>query len=176
MDANTTQIADDNRVSAPGHRPHTWAKFASKGTRILDNDRASAPIPGLRTGVKFTGKSLLIVDDDPDTLQLLEFLMDNEGYTVQTANGAESAMALLYSFTPDAVLMDIRLPGLDGLTLTRLIRSTGKAKRIPIFVVSGTFTKVSVQEAYDAGCDGYITKPVDVGTFASTVSKYLDRD
>ena len=116
------------------------------------------------------------MDDDSDTLRLLEFLMASEGYVVQTAEGAEAAMALLYSFTPDAVLMDIRLPGMDGLQLTRLLKLTGKAKRVPILAVSASDTAVTIEEAYEAGCDGYITKPVDSHTFASTVRQYLDRD
>jgi CheY-like chemotaxis protein len=142
---------------------------------IAEDDPAAAPIPSVRTQVKCTGESILIVDDDSDTLRLLEFLMAREGYAVQTANGAEDAMALLYSFTPDAVLMDIRLPGMDGLQLTRLIKLTGTTKKIPILAVSASDTALTIQEAYDAGCDGYITKPVDANTFASTVRQYLDR-
>ncbi|MCU1234659.1 MAG: response regulator receiver protein [Candidatus Solibacter sp.] len=160
---------------------------------MADNNRGSARLPVLRQWARFTGKTILIVDDDPDTLHLFESLMEKEGYTVQTANGAESAMTFLHFFTPDAVLMDIGLPGIDGLQLTRLIRepwaaaradyrvqlgvalpSTGKARRIPILAVSATSTRATVQEAYDAGCDGYITKPVDIGTFASTVGSYLE--
>jgi CheY-like chemotaxis protein len=142
---------------------------------IAEDDPAAAPIPSVRMQVKSTGESILIVDDDSDTLRLLEFLMAREGYAVQTANGAEDAMALLYSFTPDAVLMDIRLPGMDGLQLTRLIKLTGTTKKIPILAVSASDTALTIQEAYDAGCDGYITKPVDANTFASTVRQYLDR-
>jgi CheY-like chemotaxis protein len=142
---------------------------------IAEDDPAAAPIPSVRTQVKCTGESILIVDDDSDTLRLLEFLMAREGYAVQTANGAEDAMTLLYSFTPDAVLMDIRLPGMDGLQLTRLIKLTGTTKKIPILAVSASDTALTIQEAYDAGCDGYITKPVDANTFASTVRQYLDR-
>jgi two-component system, cell cycle response regulator DivK len=143
---------------------------------IADDNPASAAIPSLRTRAKCTGKSVLIVDDDSDTLRLLEFLMAREGYVVETADGAEGAMALLYSFTPDAVLMDIRLPGMDGLQLSRLIKLTGKANKIPILAVSASDTATTMQEAYEAGCDGYITKPVDTSTFASTVGEYLDRD
>jgi CheY-like chemotaxis protein len=143
--------------------------------RVKD-DPAAAAVPSVRTQVKCTGESILIVDDDSDTARLLEFLMVREGYAVQTASGAEEAMSLLYSFTPDAVLMDIRLPGMDGLELTRLIKLTGTTKKIPILAVSASETALTIQEAYDAGCDGYITKPVDINTFASTVRQYLDRD
>jgi CheY-like chemotaxis protein len=143
---------------------------------MVDDNPATTAIPKTRTQTKCTGNNILIVDDDSDTLRLLEFLLASEGYAVRTADGAESAMALLYSFTPDAVLMDIRLPGMDGLQLTRLIKLTGKSKRIPILAVSASDTPLTIQEAYDAGCDGYITKPVDTDTFASTVRQYLDRD
>jgi CheY-like chemotaxis protein len=142
---------------------------------LIDNSPATVASPFGEIGPKSTGKTILIVDDDSDTLRLLEFLMSSEGYVVQTADGAESAMALLYSFTPDALLLDIRLPGMNGLQLTRLMKLTGKTQKVPILAVSSRDTALAIQEAYDAGFDGYITKPVDTNTFASTVGQYLDR-
>src|SRR5258708_2942946 len=82
---------------------------------LVAEDTRSIPVRQLGTRETGAGKSILIVDDNLDTLKLLEFLMVTEGYTVQTAAGAEAALTLLYSFRPDAVLMDIRLPGMDGL-------------------------------------------------------------
>jgi CheY-like chemotaxis protein len=131
-------------------------------------------VPEVPTGTKGAGKSILIVDDDPESRWLLEHLLTSEGYEVQTAEHAEGAMILLYTVRPDAVLMDIRLPGMDGLQLTRLIQMTS-ARKIPILAVSAGDKEFAVQEAYEAGCDGYIAKPVDLQTFATTVGGYLDQ-
>jgi len=122
---------------------------------------------------KGAGKSILIVDDDPETRWLLEYLMVSEGYEVRSADYAEGALNLLFNFTPDVVLMDVRLPGMNGLQLTRLIRLTSPQK-VPIVAVSADDAKFAVQEAYEAGCDGYISKPVDTRTFAATVGGYLE--
>ena len=102
--------------------------------------------------------------------------MSADGFAVRTAGGAEDALAHLYSFTPDAVLMDIRLPGMNGLELTRLIKLARGSKQFPIVAVSATDTAEMIQEAYEAGCAGYITKPVDTRTFASDVRHYLNMD
>jgi CheY-like chemotaxis protein len=131
-----------------------------------------------------TGKNILIVEDNQDILKLLKFLMTQEGYAVETADGAKAAMELLYTSTPDVVLMDIRLwtaptaangmIGMDGLELTRLIKLAPLSKKVKVVAVSAMDTAGAIQEAYEAGCDGYITKPVDVRTFASNVQQYLD--
>jgi CheY-like chemotaxis protein len=122
--------------------------------------------------LKGTGKSILIVDDDADTRWLLGELLTSEGYAVEMAESAESAMMLLYNFRPDAVLMDVRLPGMDGLQLTGLIQLTS-SRKVPIVAVSGGDNEYSVQDAYEAGCDGYIAKPVNPETFAASVGQYL---
>jgi two-component system cell cycle response regulator DivK len=120
------------------------------------------------------GKSILIVDDDSDTCWLLETLLTSAGYQVETAKYAEGAMKLLYNHSPDLVLMDLRLPDMDGLELTRLIRLT-TSRNVPIVAVSSGDRAFAAQEAYEAGCDGYIAKPVDNSTFAATVGQYLDQ-
>jgi len=122
---------------------------------------------------KGSGKSILIVDDDPESRWLLEHLMVSQGYEVRSTDFAEGAMRLLFNFTPDVVLMDIRLPGMNGLQLTRIIRLTSPAK-VPIVAVSAGDAEFAVQEAYEAGCDGYIAKPVDAQTFAATVGGYIE--
>jgi DNA-binding response OmpR family regulator len=150
-------------------------KVTENTAPLNENIPASAPLANVPTGVKGAGKSILIVDDDADTRWLLGQLLASEGYEVQTAEYAEAAMLLLYTFSPDAVLMDVRLPGMDGLQLTRLIQLTA-SKKVPIVAVSAGNSEFSVQEAYEAGCDGYIAKPVDLRTFAATVGQYLERD
>jgi two-component system, cell cycle response regulator DivK len=99
--------------------------------------------------------------------------MTAAGYAVHTACGAAEALAHLHSFTPDAVLMDIRLPGMNGLALTRLIKLTRGPKQASVVAVSASQTAYMIQAAYDAGCDGYITKPIDPRTFAGEVRHCL---
>jgi two-component system cell cycle response regulator DivK len=139
----------------------------------IEND-TPAPDSDVLTGTKGAGKTILIVDDDADTRWLLGHLLKSAGYEVQTADYAEKAMILLYTLRPDAVLMDIRLPGMDGLQLTRLIQLTS-SKKVPIVAVSAGENEFSVQAAYEAGCDGYIAKPVNMRTFAATVGQYLGK-
>lgn len=118
-------------------------------------------------------KNILIVDDNPTTLKLLRLLMAAEGYEVQTASGSKDALTALYSFTPDVVLMDIQMPGMNGLQLTRLINLARGAKKIPVLAVSSDNTDASIEAARAAGCDGYITKPVDTKTFSTTIRDLL---
>jgi CheY-like chemotaxis protein len=161
---------DKNNVRTMNSNSHT--------NLLVDDTPATAATlrVSARMGVQSIGKSILIVDDDPDALRLLEYLMAMEGYAVSTADGSAAAIELLNSYTPDAMLMDIRLPGVNGLQLTRLMKLTAKTEKVPILAVSTRNTPLAIQEAYDAGCDGYITKPVDPMTFASTVGQYLESD
>jgi two-component system, cell cycle response regulator DivK len=117
-------------------------------------------------------QKILIVDDDQDARGLLSVLLAGKGYEVKAVEDAERAIVLLYSFRAEIVLMDVGLPRMTGLQLTRLIRMT-RAERIPIVAVSGGGTAHAVQDAYEAGCDGYIAKPVNNLTFASTVAQHF---
>jgi CheY-like chemotaxis protein len=132
----------------------------------------AAPVSDSSSAIQSLGKSVLIVDDDSDTRWLLTHLLVKAGYEVQTAESAEGAMRVLFSFAPDAVLMDVRLPGMNGLELVRLIKLT-TPKKVPILAVSAGNGEFAIQEAYEAGCDGYIAKPVDNNTFVVTVGQYL---
>jgi two-component system cell cycle response regulator DivK len=119
-------------------------------------------------------QTLLIVDDNPENLKLIYLLLIQEGYVVQTVNSGEAAVAILTADTPDALLTDIQMPGMDGLQLTRLIRSHPRIGGIPILAISANAMRESIQEAYAAGCDSYITKPIDTRTFGQSVRTYLE--
>ena len=119
---------------------------------------------------------VLVVEDSADVgLVTIEYLNELEHDAVLVPD-AEQALALLPETTFDAVMTDIRLPGMDGLQLTRLIKLARGAKQVPIIAVSANNTPKSIQEAFESGCDGYITKPVDTRTFATDVHQYLDRE
>lgn len=120
-------------------------------------------------------EQILIVDDNVDNLKLTRLLLECEGYTVCTAGDAEQALALLRTYTPALILMDIQLPGMDGLELTRRLRGTSGLREMKIVALSAYAMQGDETSAIAAGCDGYITKPIDTRSFAGLIRGYLDR-
>jgi|SRR5579872_841186 len=116
---------------------------------------------------------ILIVDDNPDNLKLTLLLLECEGYAVETAEDAEQALALLQTCRPDLILMDIQLPGMDGLDLTRRLRTVEELKPIPIVALTAYAMQGDEENALEAGCDGYITKPIDTRAFPALIRRYL---
>jgi CheY-like chemotaxis protein len=119
------------------------------------------------------GICILIVDDNPTNLKLASHVLEAEGYKVDLATDAEQALELLQHMTPDLILMDIALPRMDGLTLTRKIKADEKLKHIPVVAVTAFAMKGDDQKALDAGCDGYITKPIDISIFPQQIAAFL---
>jgi CheY-like chemotaxis protein len=105
--------------------------------------------------------SILIVDDNATNLKLARVLLTHAGYHVQTASNAEEAMSVLDAFEPALILMDIQLPGMDGLELTRRLKRDPKRRQIVILALSAYAMKGDEEKALAAGCDGYVTKPID---------------
>jgi CheY-like chemotaxis protein len=116
---------------------------------------------------------LLIVDDNPQNLKLARLLLSAEGYDARTAVDAEHALTLLTEFTPRLILMDIQLPGMDGLELTRRLKAKPETKNIVIVALTAFAMKGDEEKARAAGCDGYIAKPIDVRTLPDAVARYL---
>jgi two-component system cell cycle response regulator DivK len=121
------------------------------------------------------GEPILIVDDTPVNLKLTRILLVNEGYKVLTAASAEEALELLRSYHPFLVLADIQLPGMDGLELTRRIKQDPKTRDISVVALTAFAMRGDEQRAIDAGCDGYITKPIDTRALGGRVREFLDR-
>src|ERR1035441_6003991 len=121
------------------------------------------------------GESILIVDDTPVNLKLTRILLVNEGYKIMTAASGEEALELLRSYHPALVLADIQLPGIDGLELTRRIKRNEATRDITVVALTAFAMKGDEQRATDAGCDGYITKPIDTRTLGARIRGYLDR-
>lgn len=117
---------------------------------------------------------VLIVDDNPINLKLLRLTLKVAGYSVETAVDAEQAQAVLASCSPRLILMDLQLPGMDGLELTRRLKAAAATRDAIIIAVTAYAMKGDMQRALDAGCDGYITKPIDTRTLAVTVARYLE--
>ena len=116
----------------------------------------------------------LIVEDNPDNLLLTQAVLRRAGYRTEEARSAEQAEEQLRSCRPDLILMDIQLPGQDGLSLTRQLRSDPRLSGIPIIALSAHAMQGSEAAATAAGCDGYISKPIDTRAFASHVAAALE--
>lgn len=122
------------------------------------------------------GENILIVDDNPQNLKLARVLLVSHGYTVRTAIDAEDAMKALAEFTPRLILMDIQLPGMDGLELTRALRLDPARRNIVIVALTAYAMKGDEEKAIAAGCDGYITKPIDTNALPKRVAEILSLD
>ena len=116
---------------------------------------------------------ILIVDDNSVNLKLATDVLEMEGYAVEKAVDAEQAQELLKRSTPDLILMDIALPGMDGLTLTRKLKADERLKDVPVVAMTAFAMKGDEQKALAAGCDGYITKPIDTRKLPQQVAAYL---
>ena len=116
---------------------------------------------------------ILIVDDNAQNLKLAKVILLGEGYEVRTAVDAESALSVLESFTPRLILLDVQLPGMDGLSLTRLLKADPRRSGIIIIAVTSYAMKGDDQKAFAAGCDGYMSKPIDIEILPRTVAQHL---
>jgi two-component system, cell cycle response regulator DivK len=122
------------------------------------------------------GEPILIVDDNAVNLKLMRVLLAGEGYTVRTASDAEDALAVLKEFRPRLILMDLQLPGMDGLELTRRLKHDPAHADIIVVALTAYAMKGDEGKALEAGCDGYITKPVDTRTLAATMAALIEKD
>ena len=121
-----------------------------------------------------TGKSILLVDDSVDNLKLTRFLLGREGFDVRTAENAEQALLALEKHIPSLILMDIQLPGMDGLQLTRHLRRDASLNSVPIVAFTASAIKGDEEIARASGCDGYVTKPIDTRTLGNQVREFLN--
>ncbi len=118
-------------------------------------------------------KRILVVDDNPRNLKLAFDVLEDAGYEVVEAVNAEEAQSMIDRNLPDLILMDIALPGMDGLTLTRKIKANERTKHIRIIALTAFAMKGDDQKALAAGCDGYITKPIDIHQLPLQVAEIL---
>jgi two-component system, cell cycle response regulator DivK len=116
---------------------------------------------------------IMIVEDNAINLKLAGDLLEIEGFDVYRCTEAESALKALPQFNPVLILMDVALPGMDGLQLTRVLKSQELTRRIKIIALTAFAMKDDKERVIAAGCDGYITKPIDTRKFAEQISQYL---
>jgi len=123
-----------------------------------------------------SGERILVVDDNNTNLKLVSDVLEFAGYRILKASDAESAQEIIGTSPPDLILMDIALPGMDGLTLTRQLKAADATRRIIVVALTAFAMKGDDARARDAGCDGYITKPIDTRTLPGVVAGYLGED
>lgn len=116
---------------------------------------------------------MLVVDDNPVNLKLASDLLEMEGMDVYRAVDAESALEMVRKKTPDLILMDIGLPGMDGLTLTKILKEEGATKNIVIVALTAFAMKGDQEKIMASGCNGYITKPINTRKFSEEVKRFL---
>jgi CheY-like chemotaxis protein len=118
-------------------------------------------------------KRLLVVEDDPTIMGLIVILLEREGYGVIQATSAEDALRLAAEQAPNLILMDVALPGMDGLEATRRLKSREGTSRIPIVALTAQAMKQDAERAALAGCDGFIVKPLSTTHFLGEVARFL---
>jgi len=116
-----------------------------------------------------------VVEDNPANMTLATFLLKSAGHTVLTATDAESGLTLARNEQPDLILMDIQLPGIDGLQATALLKADEATRAIPVIALTALAMKGDEERIRAAGCDGYIAKPLAYREFLAAISNLLVR-
>jgi CheY-like chemotaxis protein len=120
-----------------------------------------------------TSQKILIIEDNVLNLELATVLLEKNGFVVTSALTAEDGLRLARELLPDLVLMDFSLPGMDGLSATRNLKTDPTTRHLAVVGLSANAMKGDQEIALQAGCDGYLTKPIDTRTFAETVKNFI---
>jgi two-component system cell cycle response regulator DivK len=118
-------------------------------------------------------KLILIVEDEPKNLKMLSDLLQRFAYETISASDGEQGVQLAQEKMPALILMDIMLPKMDGLEATRILKSDVKTSDIPVIALTAYAMKGDRERTLEAGCDGYIAKPIDIQELLNTVRQYL---
>jgi two-component system cell cycle response regulator DivK len=118
---------------------------------------------------------VLVVEDNPANMTLATFLLESVGHTVLKAQDAEAGVGLARSERPDLVLMDIQLPGMDGLRATSILKADAATRDISVIALTALAMKGDEERIRSAGCDGYIAKPLSYKDFLETISRELEK-
>ncbi|MDA0746605.1 MAG: response regulator [bacterium] len=122
------------------------------------------------------GETILVVEDNALNMELITDILESHGYHVaQTTTGAK-ALQFMETNRPHLILMDVQLPGLDGLTVTGAIKDNPETRNIPIIALTAHAMRGDEEKAREAGCDDYISKPIDTRKLPVIIRSYLDRE
>jgi two-component system, cell cycle response regulator DivK len=119
------------------------------------------------------GEKILVVEDNPVNMELTADILGAAGYTVLQAENAERGIALARTERPALILMDVRLPGMDGLSATEILKAEPETRAIPVVALTAHAMKGDEAKALAAGCEGYITKPIDTRALPHEVAGFL---
>ncbi|MGD8292289.1 MAG: response regulator [Desulfobacterales bacterium] len=121
-------------------------------------------------------RTILVIEDNPLNMKLVKGLLKIGNYHMLEANDAESGIQLIREQQPDLVLMDIQLPGMDGLAAAKILKEDSDLKDIPIVALTSYAMQGDKEKALEAGCSGYIAKPIDTRKFLETLAQYLENE
>ena len=120
-------------------------------------------------------KNVMVVEDNEKNRKLMRVVLKSKGYAVIEAATGEEALNLLKNQKPNIILMDIQLPGIDGLTLIKLIKADDMTKEIPIIAVTAYAMKGDEQKILETGCDAYVSKPINTQELPLIIEKYIKK-
>lgn len=119
-------------------------------------------------------KKILVADDEADIIEVVEMLLSSEGYDVIKARDGAEALEIVRSIIPDLIILDIMMPEIDGVEVCKRMRLMESIRDIPIVMFSAKLSAIDKKESFDAGADGFITKPFNARGFISGIKTYLD--
>ncbi|GAB4512294.1 MAG: response regulator [Anaerolineae bacterium] len=118
---------------------------------------------------------ILYVEDNPQNMRLVRKILKHEGYTVLEAENGTDGIRVATTEKPDLILMDVNLPDMDGLEVTRILKTEHNLKDVPIIALTANAMVGDREKALEAGCDGYLPKPISKADLVATVAEYLRR-
>ena len=119
-------------------------------------------------------KRVLVVEDNEMNMDLVEYLLEQGGYEIVKAASGEEALAVARTAAPlDLILMDIHLPGIDGVSVVRELKGEERTRSVPILALTAHAMRGDKDRFLQAGCDGYISKPIDVKTFLASIAPFV---
>ncbi len=116
---------------------------------------------------------ILVIEDNALNLELVTDVLEANRFRVSSARTAEEGLRLARELLPDLVLMDLSLPGMDGLAATRALKSDPTTRHLPVIALTAHAMRGDQEIALQAGCDGYLSKPIDTRTFAETIASFI---
>jgi CheY-like chemotaxis protein len=144
-----------------------------KNTTPLDPSRIHANRPEPSPATQQPAYLVLVVDDSIDNLTVISLYLQQSGYRVATATNGQEAVHVAALTKPDLIVMDLAMPGVDGLESTRLIRQDESLKDIPVIALTAFSTEGFRRAAHDTGFDGYLTKPVDFSRLTDLIGRLI---